>query len=138
MLFGKQPWLEVQQIHLGSIIERSTELPNQNFTQELENINKLFVEGIPIFNYWFKVQHFKIPETLFGIFKLSDTKVSYYDGFIEVAFTPTFIPPTESAFIKPLRAAKPTFYKYEESIDYTGAYSFKTFEDELESGKFMQ
>ena len=54
---------------------------------------------------------------------------------MEAAFTPTFITP-ESAFIKPLRSAVPTFYKYEESLDQNGVYSFKTINDDLEE-KFI-
>ena len=101
LVFGQQPWLEAKEIHLGSIIGSSSKIANFNLTAEVQNINKLFKEGLPIFNYWFKLQHFRLPETLFGIFHLSDARINYYNGFLEVAFTPTFIAPSESAFVKP-------------------------------------
>ena len=75
-------------------------------TEEVENINKLFEEGLPVFNYWFKQQHFVLPETLFGLFHLSDGRINYFDGFLEVAFTPTFVAPKETGFIKPQKSLK--------------------------------
>jgi hypothetical protein len=53
MVFDHTPWLEAQEIHLGSI-EGGTSQVSLNFTEIVGNINNLFVEGLPIFNYWFK------------------------------------------------------------------------------------
>lgn len=40
-----------------------------------------------------KIDSLQIPETLFGYFELSDLIIAYYDGYIGVGITPTFIAP---------------------------------------------
>ena len=45
-----------------------------------------------------------IPETVLGVFTLSDLVIDYYDGFLFGGATPTFIAPTEYTIEKMLRS----------------------------------
>ena len=43
-----------------------------------------------------KLSTLVIPQTVLGIFELSDLYLGYYDGFLFAGATPTFLPPTIS------------------------------------------
>lgn len=119
------PEVDILSIDIGQVTESQTNIGNLNLTTAVTALNNLFTKIIPAFDYWFAKQHFKIPSSLFGLVKLSDISIIYYNGFVEVGLTPTFISP-DNLFEMPLTSdrRKSENARYAQYLDGDDHYRF--------------
>jgi len=61
-------------------------------------INTGFLVLIPVLNTFLEKLHVQFPDNILGIFTLDDLNLAYYDNYIYLGATPTFLPPTVTAF----------------------------------------
>lgn len=55
-------------------------------------INDAFWWGLPFVNEELKKFPLYVPRNILGLFELSDLNLAYFDHFIQMGLTPTFIP----------------------------------------------
>lgn len=94
LINGMQVVSNVTQAHLVSIKSSHAVWGNLSSNLVTNMINIVFKFGTPLFNKWWQANNkIMIPNELFGLFRLSDLKVKYYNDFLELGLTPTFLPP---------------------------------------------
>jgi hypothetical protein len=66
----------------------------------------------PIMNKWLRSKPIQFPTSIFGMFKLEELTLSYYDDYVYAGITPVFIGPT-SAVSKPMPTFDTNMYNVE-------------------------
>lgn len=88
-------YAHINDIHLLSISSATSvfkpRLPLDLVTKFFNHVNDI---AKALFNFISRMWKMKVPDNLFGLFKLSDLKFVYYDNYFEAAMTPTFLKPT--------------------------------------------
>ena len=85
---------KITEMHLKSIDITSTTFGQIPLNLVVDLINWAFYYSIPLFNFlWANLVKIRIPDTVFGLFKLDDLNILYFDNYLELGLTPTFLPP---------------------------------------------
>ena len=69
-------------------------------TLKLE-INNGFRLFMPYINRHLALHSVKVPSNIFGIFLLSDLSISYFDQYIYLGMSPTFLAPAVGVAVEP-------------------------------------
>ena len=84
----------ITEMHLKSINYTSTTFGQVPLNLVVDLVNWAFTHSIPLFNkLWTDLVKVRVPDTVFGLFKLADLNVLYFDNYLELGLTPTFLPP---------------------------------------------
>lgn len=94
---------------LDKIEITSTTFGNLNLKLLTDLLDEGIKFGIPFFNAILAKKPITFPTKIFGLFELNDVKLTYFDNILEAGVTPTFLPPPEEFFFKPM----PKFWDFE-------------------------
>ena len=132
----------ITEMHLNSINYTATTFGPIPLDLVTKLVNWAFKTAIPFFNeFWVSFAKVTIPNTLFGLFKLSDLNVIYHDNYLELGLTPTFLPPkmaeieVEFSAWKERVSANDAWFPYAIEIDSDGRMSMET--NEVASPDFL-
>jgi len=91
--------LDIHKANVDKVIVNSDtigKLSGLTIKVEINNGIRLF---LPVINSFFAQHLIPLPQHILGIFALSDAIIEYYDSFIMVGATPTFIPRSEDPMV---------------------------------------
>ena len=93
-------YLNINRINSAKIIIDSCTFANPSALKikvELNNIARVVLLKL---NPYFAENPFEVPSNIAGIFELSDLYLGYYDDYVYVGATPTFLAPTDLYYIE--------------------------------------
>lgn len=97
--------IQIQQVYVDKITVQYSAIGFiSTLTLKLE-INNGFRLFMPYINTHLMAHSVPVPHNVFGIFTLSDLAIGYYDQYIYLGMTPTFLPISTNAVRENLRAA---------------------------------
>uniref|UniRef100_A0A7S3WRL1 Uncharacterized protein n=1 Tax=Strombidinopsis acuminata TaxID=141414 RepID=A0A7S3WRL1_9SPIT len=82
----------VTAINVGKIKQNSCTFGRIPLTTEKFFLNKIINLFLPEIDTFLNSKQLPLPQELFGIFKLSDLVIKYYDDYVMLGVTPYFIP----------------------------------------------
>lgn len=87
--------IQIQQVYVDKITVVSSTIGTvSTLTLKLE-INNFFRLFLPLINTHLADYYVRVPQEIFGIFTLSDLSVGYFDQYLFLGMTPTFLPPAK-------------------------------------------
>ena len=128
---GMQLRANVTDATLGDITVLHSTLGPLDMADLKALLDQVLDEGRPSFNEWIQQQSIIVPDTIFGLFELTDLTLKYHDGYLEAGLTPHFYPPTTPIFKSVEDLTTPAGqYRYCTTIDEHDKITFKDLKDE--------
>jgi hypothetical protein len=72
----------VSNLSIGNIVVKSTTSGQIDVDVVKNFLNYAFTVCTPLFNQWIATKYIAIPNTLLGLFELSDLNLAYFDHYI--------------------------------------------------------
>lgn len=92
LIFGDAVAGNVTAVSVGKVKQNSCTFGKIPLTTEKFFLNKIINTFLPSINEFLNSKRLILPTELFGIFTLSDLVIKYYDYYVMIGATPTFIP----------------------------------------------
>ena len=83
---------QINNIDIGDLFIVLSTVGHKDLYSLKQTLNTAFWWGLPFLNEYLDKLPIYVPKNLLGLFELSDLNLAYFDHFIQMGLTPTFIP----------------------------------------------